>query len=162
MKSLSTSIYIRLFVLIGTFLYSGETFGQWASGYRPRQMHSEDSKELIEELQARFEEERRVMGDSRKVKQLNLERENFFIEKILDGYFVKDDSLENFVNGVLHKISESNSLTSNPKRVLILESPHVNALCYGKGIYAVTVGLLARIETENQLAFILSHELAHD
>jgi hypothetical protein len=162
MKSLSLSMYCSLLMSLGFLLQNVPTFGQGDNGYQPRAMHSESSKELIRELQSRFEEERRGMGDDKRVRQINYERESFFIEKILDGAFVKDDSLENFVNGVLAKISESNSLNSDPKRVLILESPHVNAVCYGKGIYAVTIGLLGRIENENQLAFILSHEIAHD
>jgi hypothetical protein len=162
MKSLNLSISFCLLLLSGLLLTTNPTLGQGSAGYQPRTMHSESSKELIRELQSLFEEERRGMGSDKRVRQINYERENFFIEKILSGAFVKDDSLENFVNGVLAKISEGNSLTSNPKRVLILESPHVNAVCYGKGIYAVTIGLLGRIENENQLAFILSHEIAHD
>ena len=98
----------------------------------------------------------------REVRRINFERRMAFMEKVFDGAFIKDDSLENYVGNVLNNIVEYNTLQSYPRRALILSSPHVNAVCYGQGIYAVTISLLSRIENENQLAFILAHELAHD
>lgn len=130
--------------------------------YYPRKTHSELSKELIDGLETQFEAEDKTMPGNREIRQINFDRRMTFMEKVLDGAFIKDDSLERYVENVLNKIVNSNSLQSFPRRVLILSSPHVNAVCYGQGIYAVTVSLLSRIENENQLAFILAHELAHD
>lgn len=136
--------------------------GQLTEKYTPRETHSELSKDLINGLESQFEEEDRNMPGSREVRQINFDRRMTFMGKVLDGGFIKDDSLETYVSHVLEKIVSNNSLQSYPRRVLILSSPQVNAVCYGQGIYAVTVSLLGRIENENQLAFILAHELAHD
>ena len=46
-------------------------------------------------------------------------------------------------------------------RVEIDESEQLNALAYPGGLIVVTSGLLDRVETENELAFVLGHELAH-
>ena len=135
---------------------------QCVENYIPRQTHSELSKSLIHGLESQFEEEDKNMPGDREVRQINFDRRITFMEKVLDGAFIKDDTLENYVDKVLNNIVASNPVHPYPRRVLILSSPHVNAVCYGQGIYAVTVGLLARIENENQLAFILAHELAHD
>lgn len=135
---------------------------QFAKNYSPRSTHSELSKDLIHGLESQFNEEDKRMPGSREIRQINFDRRMTFMEKVMDGAFIKDDSLENYVKNVLDKIVGSNTLQSYPRRVLILSSPHVNAVCYGQGIYAVTVSLLGRIENEDQLAFILAHEVAHD
>ena len=102
------------------------------------------------------------MPGSREIREINFERRTNFMEKVMSGAFIKDDSLEKYVDNVLHRIIEGNTLGSYPRRTLILSSPNVNAVCYGQGIYAVTVSLLGRVENEDQLAFILAHEIAHD
>jgi predicted Zn-dependent protease len=46
-------------------------------------------------------------------------------------------------------------------RVLVVESPEVNAFCLPNGTMVVQTGLLLRMENEAQLAFVLGHELTH-
>jgi len=136
--------------------------GQLKHNYHPRQLHSELSRDLIDGLVVQFNEENKNMPRDRAVRQVNFDRRMFFMDKVFQGGFIKDDSLENYVTNVLTRLVDNNSMQPFTRRVLVLSSPHVNAVCYGQGIYAVTVSLLSRIENENQLAFILAHELAHD
>jgi predicted Zn-dependent protease len=161
MKTLFTTPY-RCIVIFVAIFFSDSFNAQAQQGYIPRETHSELSKDLIKGLESQFEEENKSMAGNREIRQINFERRMLFMEKVLDGAFIKDDSLEMYVTTVLNKIVDNNVLQPHPRRVLILSSPHVNAVCYGQGIYAVTVGLLARAESENQLAFILAHEIAHD
>lgn len=46
-------------------------------------------------------------------------------------------------------------------RIYTLKSPEVNAFMTGQGMLFVTTGLLAQVENESQLAFILGHEAIH-
>ena len=46
-------------------------------------------------------------------------------------------------------------------RVIILDQPEPNALAFPGGLIGVTTGLLEKIESENELAFVLGHELGH-
>ncbi len=46
-------------------------------------------------------------------------------------------------------------------RVSILEQSTPNALAFPGGLIGVTSGLLEQVETENELAFVLGHELGH-
>ncbi len=151
-------------ITVGAILILGSSFSQaqLPYDYTPRERHSSQSTELIGGLAASFDEEDRIMGGNREVRKINFSRKTFFLSKVHEGAFIKDDSLETYVNKVLQKIVTDNKLDPYPRRVLILASPYVNAICFGRGIYAVTISLLGRIENENQLAFILSHELAHD
>lgn len=145
-----------------SFALASNCSAQFEKRYVPRQTHSELSRELIYKLEAQFEVEAAGMPDDRQVRQINFDRRNAFMEKVIGRSFIKDDSLETYVGNVLNRLVERSNFSSSYRRVLVLSSPHVNAVCYGQGIYAVTVGLLARLENEDQLAFILAHELAHD
>jgi predicted Zn-dependent protease len=130
--------------------------------YTPRERHSALSVELLNSVSSSFDEEDRVTNGNKEVQKINHSRKIYFLKKIREGAFVKDDSIETYVNNVLNKIVSDNSLDPYPRRVLVMASPHVNAVCFGRGIFAVTISLLGRIENENQLAFILAHEVAHD
>ncbi|MDH3748711.1 MAG: M48 family metallopeptidase, partial [Gammaproteobacteria bacterium] len=46
-------------------------------------------------------------------------------------------------------------------RVEIDDSPELNALAFPGGLIIVTAGLLDEVETENELAFIIGHEMGH-
>ncbi len=154
--------YSRFLIVILVLLIPDFSNAQFENNYYPRKNHSKASEALINELISRFDEENRNMEGNREVRQINFERKKLFLGKVFEGAFIKDDSLENYVNRVLNKIESHNTLGIYPRHVLILASPHVNAVCYGQGIYAVTISLLGRLSNENQLAFILSHEIAHD
>lgn len=72
------------------------------------------------------------------------------------GSIIKNEILNAYLNGVLHRIAESNKLT-----VKVLQSPSINAFAIANGTIFICTGLLARIENEAQLAALLGHELVH-
>ncbi|MEL7222888.1 MAG: M48 family metallopeptidase, partial [Bacteroidota bacterium] len=99
----------------------------------------------------------------------NVETESFLLETsylfdnlMRSGYVLFNDSLGEYVNEVLQYIVAENPIlrVKNP-RAYILKSTEVNAFAIDRGIVFVSLGLLARLENEAQLAFILSHELVH-
>ncbi|MFN8389037.1 MAG: M48 family metallopeptidase [Bdellovibrionota bacterium] len=55
----------------------------------------------------------------------------------------------------------SGSLANQQWEVLVIKTPEPNAFSVGSGIVFVTEGLLARTETEAELAAIISHEMSH-
>lgn len=86
---------------------------------------------------------------------------NFTIDNILQsGYVVFNDEISSYLNDVLDQIPLPKS-NKKKARVYVLNSDEVNAFATAQGIIFVSVGLVARVENEAQLAFILSHELAH-
>jgi len=46
-------------------------------------------------------------------------------------------------------------------QIAIWEEPEANAVALPGGLIAVTTGLLAKVTSENELAFVLGHELGH-
>ena len=95
-------------------------------------------------------------------KQFLLES-NFEIDNILQsGLVLFNDPASVYVNKVLDQLpNKHRSRKKSKPRVYILNSPAVNAFATDQGIIFVTLGLLAKLENEAQLAFILSHELIH-
>lgn len=100
--------------------------------------------------------------DKKNQKQFLLES-NFAIDDILkSGMVLFNDPASNYVNKVLGNLPfEHEVLKNKSPRVYILNSSAINAFATDQGIIFVTVGLLAKLENEAQLAFILAHELMH-
>ncbi|MFZ6010098.1 MAG: M48 family metallopeptidase [Bacteroidota bacterium] len=137
-------------------------YGQYSKTYLPRKTYSDQSRKLISEVRHQLNEElKRLEKDRPLVSRIYAERSNYLIRQIKNEAFIEDDSLQRFVDVVFGNIVAVNKLTHTPKRVLILKSPEVNAFCYGEGTFIITIGLLAKIENESQLAFAIAHELAH-
>lgn len=71
-----------------------------------------------------------------------------------------DDRLEQ-VDSLLERLSRHWPESHYELRVEIHDSPAVNAVALPGGLVVVTTGLLDRVESENELAFVLGHELGH-
>lgn len=65
------------------------------------------------------------------------------------------------LEGVLYRLSRHWPESKYDFRVEIDDSEIMNAMAYPGGLIIVTTGLLDRVESENELAFILGHELGH-
>lgn len=76
--------------------------------------------------------------------------------------FLEDKEMEAMLDGIIRRVGESNNLMIRDRMIIILNSPVVNAYCYGRGLFVVTIGLLSRVHNEDELAFIICHEMAHD
>lgn len=101
---------------------------------------------------------RKVLSES--YKEINQD----FMDKVDAGYFVPAPYYEENINRLFRKITEANpeytSLSS--VKILISFSAEPNAYAMGDGFVVINVSLLANVESELELAYILSHELAHN
>jgi Peptidase family M48 len=98
------------------------------------------------EAKKAFLEERQRMGES--VAEVILETALF------------DNVLHNFLKDVHQKIRAANP--GLPETNIILTSePVPNAFSVGDGTIVVYTGLISELENEDQLAFVLCHEIAH-
>jgi predicted Zn-dependent protease len=82
------------------------------------------------------------------------------VEKELKGR-IKDQVLQDYINGVGHKIAR---LSHNPDfdfNFVAVNDKSVNALALPGGRIYITKGLLLKLENESQLAGILAHETVH-
>lgn len=88
---------------------------------------------------------------------------NYFIKDLLmSGDVLINDPISAYLNKVAAEIVKQNpAYASQGIKIFVTKSPDVNAYAFDKGIIFVNVGLIAQVENEAQLAYILSHEMVH-
>ncbi len=87
---------------------------------------------------------------------------NFMLDDLLQsGLVLFNDPVSIYLNEVATKVTEADKSLKKKVQVYALRSPVVNAFATDRGTIFVTLGLLAQLENEAQLAFILSHEITH-
>ena len=86
---------------------------------------------------------------------------NFVLDDLLkSGLVLFNDPVSQYLNEVSGLVSKSLSTNKNI-RVYALRSTAVNAFATSQGAIFVTLGLLAQLENEAQLAYIIAHEITH-
>lgn len=156
---------IRCVLCLALLTTGCSLYAQLQDNFTPYARHSEQSRELIKMLEAQLDEEIQNFGDVNNralIRRLCVKRIQFLIRQVKNRAFIRNDSLESFLGDMINHTAAASMLTQRPRRVLILNSQHANAFCYGRGLFIITVGLLGHVRSEEALAFILSHELAHD
>jgi hypothetical protein len=76
------------------------------------------------------------------------------------GSVLFNTPLDAYVNKVFQHILESNGL-NDQITVYVVKSTDVNAYAVSQNVIFINIGLLAKIETEAELAFVLCHEFIH-
>ena len=81
---------------------------------------------------------------------------------LLSGNVLYNDPVTNYINKVADKIFETNpKLNRKDFQFYAYKSPIVNAIAFDNGLVLVNLGLIAQLENEAQLAFVLCHEITH-
>ncbi len=138
---------------------------QLQDNYVPYALHTEHSRDLIRMLEAQLDEEIDNFEDAQErplIRRLCVKRIQFLVRQVKARAFIRNDTLEGYLHDIINHMATASNLGARKRLVLILNSPQTNAFCYGRGLFIVTAGLLGRVHSEDALAFILSHELAHD
>ena len=72
-----------------------------------------------------------------------------------------DPGLDAYLLGVARRLQPPEVLAATPFRVRVLDSAEPNAFALPNGAIYLHAGLLARMESEAELAAVLGHEMAH-
>ncbi|HBG69788.1 MAG TPA: hypothetical protein DHV29_13895 [Bacteroidales bacterium] len=87
---------------------------------------------------------------------------DFYLRYLLrSGDLMFGDPLTNYVNKVADILLKDKPEIREKFRFYVSRYPEVNAACLPNGIVIVNIGLLAQLENESQLAFVLAHEIVH-
>ena len=90
------------------------------------------------------------------------EESNQYINQLLlSGKVLYNDPVTSYLNQVADHLLRKNSDLRRKLRFFAVRSPSINAFSSNQGVVLVNLGLIARLESESQLAFILSHEISH-
>lgn len=147
-------------------LISNAATAQFETDYQPIQSKGKLPADFVtlssEKYQAEKTSLKNEKGKGKKVKDQFILESNFEIDALLlSGKVIFNDPMSDYVNKVADKILANDPATRSKLRFYILKSPYVNASATNQGIIFINIGLLAQIENEAQLAFILSHEIIH-
>ena len=77
------------------------------------------------------------------------------------GFLYKDRDLERYLNDVVHILYRSTTQDQATPTVKVIKDPHLDAFVIPNGRIYVHTGILARLDNEAQLAFLLAHEIIH-
>jgi len=96
-----------------------------------------------------------------KYAKINEDRQEELQEGIRDSLYLFHPELQKFLDQLMTEIVVANDLDISPI-ILIRRSQVPNAASYGDGIFMVNLGLLQSLKTQDRIAFVLCHEMAHD
>ena len=107
---------------------------------------------------AKIENEKSGKNKIKSQKEFALEN-NFILDDLLQsGLVLFNDEVTKYMNQVAKIVKNKNkSRATNKLKVYTLRSPSVNAFATDRGNIFVTLGLMARLENEAQLALSLIH-----
>lgn len=158
-RSLRSLFFIGL---IYTVSVHGQNFDQYktltCSGTMPddfRYLGSEKFHRELEILQSNG------TGSSSAQRNFALESSFAISELISSGRVLYGDPLSEYFRKVAAVILNDNKDLLNKLRFYTIKSTHANAFCTQEGIIFITTGLLAQIENEAQLGFVIAHEITH-
>ncbi len=89
---------------------------------------------------------------------------NEYVNRLYSNGFLLDDQfLESYLYSIISKIAPSKRADGFPYdiNIKIVKDPSINAAMYPNGTMLVNTGLLAAAHTEDEIAAVLSHEIAH-
>lgn len=87
---------------------------------------------------------------------------NFEIYDMLhSGEVTFGDTVSEYLNHVKDLLLRSQPEVRDAIRIYVFRSPEVNAMTFPNGVILFTTGLLAQLDNEAELAFVLCHEFNH-
>lgn len=149
-----TQIIIVL-LLLGYNLASS----QEAIAYSPDDL--EQTKEYLKNINAKLLERIDSPYES-KIKKIFKKGDEKVVKQIRDSAYLFNNLLDNYLDKILDNIYSNNELIdNNDYKFFIRNSIEPNASCYGNGMFEVYLGLLDTLESDDELAFVICHEIAH-
>ncbi|MGE0088571.1 MAG: M48 family metalloprotease [Bacteroidales bacterium] len=89
-------------------------------------------------------------------------KSNYALNSILEsGRVVFGDELTLYVNKVADEVLKNFPEIRKDLKFYVLKSSSVNSISTSQGYIFINVGLLAKLRNEAELAFVISHEVAH-
>lgn len=102
------------------------------------------------------------VSQQKKAKEVLQERKISFLKSIKDSSFVFDKNIDHYLQSILSEIYRTNpQIDHKDFYFLINKSLIPNAACYGNGIFTVNLGLFNLAESDDEIAFVICHELSH-
>jgi beta-barrel assembly-enhancing protease len=103
-------------------------------------------------------------GDKKTVKQKKdflMKNDWEIFQLVRDGNVLFNDPIGNYITKVAKELLKDDPELFGELHFFAIKYPEVNAFSNNSGFVFVDIGLIAKLETESELAFILAHEISH-
>lgn len=101
------------------------------------------------------------LSNKKIVKNFLSERRKIFDEMIKQNILFIDEESERYIQNLLNEIIIKNNLDVPSTKVFLSRETQPNAISLGSGIFIVNISMFCKINSDDEITFILSHELAH-
>lgn len=83
------------------------------------------------------------------------------VSLVENEHIIWNDSLSSWINIISESLISSNPSIKPPGKIMIKRDGFSNAINYIDGTIIINLGLIARASSEDEIAFVLAHEIAH-
>ena len=98
----------------------------------------------------------------KKQKKSFITESNYYIDELLlSGDVLFNDPVGTYVNKVMDSLLKDEPELRKQLEVYVVKSSIVNAITTSRGTILVYLGLIAKLHSEAELAYVLSHEIIH-
>lgn len=94
-------------------------------------------------------------------KEIYSEIQDNFLEKINSNNFICDDKINPYLQSLMGEVLTKNSIKQEGYKMLLSRNSEINAYNTGDGTIVVNYGLFLATDNEDELVFIISHEIGH-
>ena len=152
-----------IFAVIAALIISDYSYGQLYEPLSSKGVPPKSFSTPIKDLLKEHKKSSTVKSDkkTRKIeKSLNANIYSHVSEMLASGKVLYGEDTYDYLNDLMGLILKKNKINENIQ-VYGFKSSYSNAFATDAGILFVNLGLLSKINTENELAFALCHELSH-
>ena len=157
------SLFLTLLLLVANSIaaqvnYNLDRFdGIKSEGTMPK-----DLTLTLEELYTLDKQRVRDYNDGKLRNRDRVLKSSYHIQRTMtSGRILFGDPITRMVEHIADTLLKDYPILRSELRFYTLKSPEVNAFATGQGMVFVCTGLVAQVEDEAQLAFIISHEIVH-
>lgn len=158
-------------ILLITLFFAVTAFSQkpdFSKDYRPVKAEGALPKALLLHTGQKYEEALETdisKQDKRKIRKSKEEfllRSNYQLNNfLLGGDLLFGDPLTQYVNDVADVLLADEPELREKLTFFVAKNPSVNAAATHQGYVFINMGMLAQVQNEAQLAYIIGHEIAH-
>ena len=94
-------------------------------------------------------------------KEIYGEIQEAFFEKINNNNFICDDTINPYLQGLMNEVLTKNGISGSDYKMLLSRNSEINAYNTGDGTIVVNYGLFVAVDSEDELVFVISHEIGH-
>src|SRR6185437_15682685 len=140
------------------FLSIPKVWAQQYSDYTPLQVSDAGAAELTSILQSKPFSAKHAGSNRTKL----YEASDIEIKaRIIQGFVLYDDTLSRYLAAIGAQLAATRPSLQGAYKIYTLRSTDCNAFTFPNGSVFVTTGLLAKLHSRSQVAFVLGHEFGH-